>query len=57
MNSIILPILGAIIIFIGIGTLINPNLSRWINLPGEPHLKALVSIIVGIILVILYFVL
>lgn len=57
MTTILLPILGAIIILFGIASLMNPNLARWINLPGEAHLKAIVSIIVGIVLIILYFVL
>jgi uncharacterized protein (DUF983 family) len=55
MDSIILPIIGVIIIGIGLATLINPNFSRWINLPGDARLKAVVSIIIGTILLILSF--
>ena len=55
MESIILPIIGIILIGIGLATLINPNFSRWINLPGDARLKAVVSIIIGTILLILSF--
>jgi len=55
MDQIILPIIGLIIIGIGLATLINPNFSRWINLPGDARLKAVVSIIIGTILLILSF--
>jgi len=44
MDQIILPIIGLIIIGIGLATLINPNFSRWINLPGDARLKAVVSV-------------
>ena len=53
MRTIILPIIGILIIGIGLATLLNPNFSRLINLPGDPRLKAILSIIVGIILIIL----
>ncbi|MBS3778088.1 MAG: hypothetical protein KGY50_02205 [Candidatus Thermoplasmatota archaeon] len=53
MRSIILPIIGLLIIGIGVATLLNPNFSRWINLPGDSRLKAILSILVGNILIIL----
>jgi len=53
LGTLILLIIGILIILLGMGTLINPNLARWINLPGGPHLKAIISIIVGIIIIIL----
>lgn len=54
-NTIIL-IIGAIIILFGIGAFLYPNLSRWINAPGGPKLKAIISIIVGIILILISFI-
>lgn len=53
MRTIIITIIGIIILGIGIATLINPQISRWINLPGEAHLKAIISIILGTVLIIL----
>ncbi|MDG6229248.1 MAG: hypothetical protein QCH96_04730 [Candidatus Thermoplasmatota archaeon] len=51
MNSIILLIVGLILVGIGSVSLLNPNLARWINLPGDPRLKASVSIIIGTIII------
>jgi len=33
LGTVILLIIGILIILLGMGTLINPNLARWINLP------------------------
>lgn len=55
MDQIILPIIGPIIIGIGLATLINPNFTRWINLPGDARSKVVVSVIIGTILLILSF--
>ena len=54
-TNIILLICGLIPISIGIGTFINPNLSRWINAPGirNPTMKGMIAIVVGIIIVIM----
>ena len=56
MKTLITLTIGIIIIFLGIVTLINPNFSRWINIPGEAHLKAIVSIVIGTILIIISFI-
>jgi len=48
-NTILL-ICGAIVILIGIGAFLNPNVARWINAPGGPRLKAIIALIVGVIL-------
>ncbi len=56
MRTIVIAIIGIIILGIGIATLINPQFSRWINLPGEAHIKAIVSIIIGLVLIILNFI-
>jgi hypothetical protein len=46
---------GLIVFILGIITLIHPNASRWINLPGDARLKAFGSMIIGIILIIVSF--
>jgi hypothetical protein len=50
--NIILIIVGMIVLLFGIGAFFNPNFARWINAPGGPRLKATISIVVGIILII-----
>jgi hypothetical protein len=50
-NTILL-IVGIIQILFGIGVLFYPGFSRWINSPGGPKLKAIITIVVGIILII-----
>jgi hypothetical protein len=52
-GNIIILIVGAIVILFGIGAFLNPNLSRWINVPGGPKLKGSIAIIVGVILIII----
>jgi hypothetical protein len=47
MNYILI-ILGIIIMLLGIGTIFNTNLERFINLPGSPQIKAIISSAVGI---------
>jgi len=49
----LLVLIGFIPLLIGVGTLINPNISRFINLPGNPAVKAIGSIIVGLILILI----
>ena len=49
----LLVIIGCIPVLIGVGTLINPNIARFINLPGNAAVKAIGSIIVGLILIII----
>ncbi len=50
-TNTLLVIIGFIPLLIGVGTLINPNLARLINLPGNSAVKAIGSIIVGLILI------
>jgi len=54
--NIILLISGAITILFGMGAFFNPNLAKWINAPGGPRLKATITTIVGIILIIISFI-
>jgi putative Mn2+ efflux pump MntP len=49
----ILIICGAIVSLFGIATFLNPNFARWINAPGGPRLKATISLIAGIIIIII----
>jgi len=53
LTNLILPICGAIVFLFGIAAFLNPNFSRWINVPGGPKLKAAVALIVGIIIIII----
>ena len=53
--NLILIVAGAIIVLLGIGTLLNPNIERLINLPGGATVKALVSLVIGIIIMIIGF--
>ena len=52
-TNTLLMIIGIIPILIGIGTFLNPNISRFINLPGSAATKAIGSIIVGLILILI----
>jgi hypothetical protein len=49
--NIILMIIGIIVLFIGFGAFLNPNISRLINAPGDPRLKATIATITGIIII------
>jgi|GEM_PF-6459406 len=49
----LLVIIGFIPLLLGVGTLIYPNIARFINLPGNTAVKAIGSIIVGIILILI----
>jgi putative Mn2+ efflux pump MntP len=49
----ILIICGSIVSLFGIATFLNPNFARWINAPGGPRLKATISLIAGIIIIII----
>ena len=51
--NLILLIVGAIVLLFGLGAFFNPNFARLINAPGGPRLKALISSVAGIILVII----
>jgi hypothetical protein len=44
-------IVGALLTLLGALTIFIPNLTRIINVPGGPKLKAIVSIIIGLILI------
>ena len=50
-TNLILIGVGCLVALIGIATIFNPNLAKWINAPGSPLLKALIAIVVGIILI------
>ena len=55
MNTIntVFTIIGLIVLLIGILAFFNPNLTRWINFPGGPKIKAIVATITGIIFIII----
>jgi TRAP-type C4-dicarboxylate transport system permease small subunit len=55
-TNIILLIAGLIVTLFGVGAFFNPNLSRWINAPGGPRLKALIALIIGVMLIMLSFI-
>ncbi len=54
--NLILIIVGAIIVLLGFGILINPNIERLINLPGGATLKAIISLVTGTVIIIMGFV-
>ena len=54
--NIILLISGVIVVLFGLGAFLNPNLARWINAPGTPIIKAIITMIIGIILIVFSFV-
>jgi multisubunit Na+/H+ antiporter MnhG subunit len=45
--------IGLCLTLFGAGALIHPNLTRWINAPGSPTIKSLLSHTVGIVLILL----
>ena len=49
----VLIIVGALLTLLGALTIFIPNLSRIINVPGGPKLKAIVLIIIGLILIVI----
>ena len=51
--NIVLIIVGALLTLLGALTIFIPNLSRIINVPGGPKLKAIVLIIIGLILIVI----
>jgi uncharacterized membrane protein len=53
LTNTILLICGVIASLFGIAAFLNPNFARWINAPGGPRLKAAISLIVGIIIIII----
>ena len=50
--NIIIIVVGLIVSLIGIAAFLNPNFAKLINVPGEPRLKAVVALIIGIIILI-----
>jgi hypothetical protein len=51
--NLVLIIIGSIVALIGIISFFVPALTRIINAPGGPRLKAIVALITGIILVLI----
>ena len=51
--NIILVIAGVIVTLLGIAAFFNPSFTRIINFPGGPKLKAIGSIIIGVIILII----
>jgi dipeptide/tripeptide permease len=51
-GNTVMIIVGALLILLGALTIFIPNLSRIINVPGGPKLKAIVSIVIGLILIV-----
>jgi len=51
-GNTVLIIVGALLILLGVLTIFIPNLLRIINVPGGPKLKATVSIVIGLILIV-----
>jgi len=50
--NLVMLVIGIIVLIFGIATFFLPSLSRWINLPGPPAVKAIGASITGIILII-----
>jgi len=52
--NLIITIVGVIVLLIGFGAFLNPNIARFINAPGAgPRLKAFIALITGIILILI----
>jgi putative Mn2+ efflux pump MntP len=51
--NLVLVIIGSLVALIGIISFFVPALTRIINAPGGPRLKAIISLITGIILVLI----
>jgi len=50
--NLIFTIVGVIILLIGVGAFLNPNIARFINAPSAgPRLKAFIALITGIIII------
>jgi len=49
-------LIGSVVVLAGVLTIFFPSLSRLINAPGGPRLKAIVAIIIGLIILILGFI-
>ena len=47
-TNTVLIVSGLFAAIIGIAAFFNPNLARWINAPGTPILKAIISTLIGI---------
>ena len=52
-TNIILLIVGAIVTIFGFAAFVNPNMARFINAPGDPRIKAIIALIIGIIIFII----
>ena len=52
-TNTILIVAGALVILIGLAAFFNPSFTRLINVPGGPKLKAIGSIIIGVVLLII----
>ncbi|RLF59247.1 MAG: hypothetical protein DRN27_03145 [Thermoplasmata archaeon] len=49
----ILIIAGIFVLLFGLASLINPNLARFINCPGNAQIKAIMSSILGVVLILI----
>ena len=49
-TNTVLIIVGGIVTLIGILAIFIPNLTKIINAPGNPRIKAIIAIIIGIII-------
>lgn len=43
---------GILPLLFGIGAFLNPNIARFINAPGGPRIKAIISMIIGVIFIV-----
>jgi len=50
-ETTILIITGIIVLLFGLVSFINPNLARFINIPGNAQVKAIIATIVGVALI------
>ena len=44
---------GTFVILLGFAAIASPNMSRWINVPGGPKLKGIISLVIGLIMIII----
>ena len=54
--NIIFLLVGVFTLILGIVSMLNPNLTRFINFPGGPRIKAMVAISTGVLFCILAFI-
>jgi len=55
-TNIILLVVGGIVAIFGIAAFFIPSLAKWINAPGGPRLKAIISLVIGIIIIVISYV-